>query len=37
MKLNVWLKAAITTALVIAVLTRIPQVRKIVFNEGPTP
>jgi hypothetical protein len=34
-KLNVWLKAAITTALVIAVISRIPQVRKIVFNEGP--
>lgn len=33
MRLNVWLKAAITTALVIAVITRIQPVRKFVFNE----
>lgn len=33
MKLNVWLKAAIVTAVVIAVIVRVPPVRKFVFNE----
>jgi len=34
-KINAWLKVAFVTAVVIAVLSRIPQVRKVVFNEGP--
>jgi hypothetical protein len=33
-KLNVWLKAAIVTLAIISIASRIPQVRKFVFNEG---
>jgi len=34
MKLNTWLKAAIVTMVVIAVVSRIPQLRRPVFNES---
>jgi hypothetical protein len=33
MKLGVWLKAAVVTMVVIAIVSRVAPVRKIVFNE----
>jgi len=32
-KINVWLKAAIVTLVVVAIAARIPQVRAFVFDE----